>query len=421
MGVVNYFTDPLVSSQMWGTIFMCLASSLIGVLAFVRRESLVGETLSHAAFPGAVVGAIWGAGFFSILGAFIFSLLGFFFMRWMKRIGVKEDSALCFTLASFMGLGVVMASVMQSTHPQWYRRALTFFYGQAATLMPIHVALYIGLTIGVVLFIVWKFPILKMVNFDRTFSKSVGIATWRLHLGLIFLIALAVVIGIKAVGVVLMSGMVIAPAIVARSFTHRLSKMLVLAGIVGILSALIGNIISIQAKQNLPTGPIILLVAAAFSLFGLLFAPGKGVIYRAFRIRRYQKRVVEENFVKGFWKSGIDKKYTVDQLVKKRGLSRWKCHLLLLWLKKRREVVYENGVWQLTYKGKKRAARIVRVHRLFELYLSSRINTKASQVHAIAEEMEHLISPQMERELTEVLQNPKSDPHSQPIPDGGSI
>ena len=434
--LLKYFTDPLLQASMWGTILMCFATSLIGTLAFVRRESLIGETLSHAAFPGAVIGVILSMTFcpgndtyslfIVIASAFIFSLIGMGVVILLKsRFKVKEDSALCFVLSTFVGVGIFIASILQTLHPLWFRQVASFFYGQAATLMNIHVISYAFLSLAILLFVVLTFPKLKIANFDSQFAKSVGLEVIRLNLALLIFFSLAVVIGIKAVGVVLMSGMLIAPALAARAWSHKLSHMFILSSCFGILSAILGNVLSYEIPKyykgafSLPTGPLILLIAALISLLSLLFAPKRGLVYRFCRVKRFQKQCVEENFVKSFWKNGLEKEVSLVEAMAIFHLPKLKTQLLLFWLSQKKDLVKTNSKWALTQKGKNRAAHIVRVHRLFELYLSSKLNVKGDMIHEIAEEMEHYITPELEKELTRELSDPKCDPHSQPIPKGG--
>ncbi|MDN3505049.1 MAG: iron chelate uptake ABC transporter family permease subunit [Rhabdochlamydiaceae bacterium] len=431
--LLKYFTDPLLMSSMWGTILMCLSTSLIGTLAFIRRESLIGETLSHAAFPGAVIGVMLSMTFFPsndtaslfilIASAFLFSLLGMgVVVLLIKQFKLKEDSALCFVLSTFVGVGVFIASILQTLHPLWFRQVSSFFYGQAATLMNIHVVSYAVLSLSILLFVVMTFPKLKIANFDTEFAKSVGLEVIRLNLAILVFFSLAVVIGIKAVGVVLMSGMLIAPALAARAWTHKLSIMFILSSCFGILSAILGNILSYEIPKyysgsfSLPTGPLILLIAALFSLLSLFFAPKKGLVYRFCRVKNFQKQCVEENFVKSFWKNGLTKQVTLSEAMSIFHLPKLKTWCLLFLLTQKKDLFKEAGNWGLTEKGKKRAAHIVRVHRLFELYLSSKLNVKGDMIHEIAEEMEHYITLDLEKELTQELSDPKRDPHSQPIP-----
>ena len=141
----DFFSDPVLRAPTWGCILMCIASSLMGVLIFLRKRSLLAETLSHATYPGAVIGVSVFAFLFSaheewtfvavLGGAFVSSLLGLKAIEWLEGKGkVRTDAALCFVLAVFFGAGVVAASAMQSSFPVWQKQVQMLLFGQAATM-----------------------------------------------------------------------------------------------------------------------------------------------------------------------------------------------------------------------------------------------------------------------------------------------
>ena len=226
--IFHYFTDPVLRAPTIGCMLMCLAASLMGVLTFLKRRSLLGESLSHAAYPG----VIGGIGLFALLpffdesisiafalsGALLFSLFGMRAIDWLeKKKNVRSDAALCFVLATFFGLGVLGASWLQGFDPAAARQAQIYLYGQAATMTDIHAIVYAILAGVVALFVYLSYRPLQAMLFDRTFAESAAaLPRWLEPLTLI-LLALSIVIGIRSVGVILMSGMLIAPAVAARN------------------------------------------------------------------------------------------------------------------------------------------------------------------------------------------------------------
>ncbi len=339
------------------------------------------------------------------------------------HLNIKEDAALCFVLSTMVGLGIFIVSLVQHSHPLWLKSVQMFFYGQVATMMPIHVALYGLLALLATLFVLWQLPTLQMALFDRDFAHAMGVKLIRLDQMISALFALAVIIGIKAVGVALMSGMLIAPAVCARALSCRLKTLFVIAGGIGVLCGALGNIFSYELPIlfagpgarpfNLPTGPLILIAAALMSFLALIFAPREGAFYRWWQMKCFERRIVWENVLKVVWKKGADRLYSSSELLSMGGISRSSLYKA----KVKGQIRRVKGGWQLTMSGRRKAQHIVRSHRLFELYLSSHLNIHDSDVHAIAEEMEHFITPEVEAELTELLRDPKSDPHAQPIPE----
>jgi manganese/zinc/iron transport system permease protein len=434
----HYFTDPVLQAPTIGSMLMCFSSALIGVIAFLRKRSLVGEALSHASYPGVVIGVLFMATFFPLssdvvalailVGASATSLLGLWVINKMQqRFRVKDDAALCFVLSVFFGFGVLVASRVQFTHVLWYKMTHTFLYGQAATMTDVHIVLYVclALALSMALFVLYH-PI-QMVIFDKDFAKTVGLSTRLIEIFLSLLLVLALVIGIRSVGVVLMAGMLIAPAVAARQFSHRLWAVFLVAAGIGALSGFLGNYFSVELPQwgvrqgysegfSLPTGPMILLSASAICLASLFFAPRAGLISRLWRIFCFREQRMEDNFLKYLWRQGERGEASFADLKKWQPLPFLRMHLLVWrlksqgWIEKRGE-----GRFGLTKEGRIRATRIVRLHRLWEVYLVF-LGQGLEKVHRSAEEMEHIITPELEEELTELLGNPKRDPHAQLIP-----
>lgn len=408
--ILEFFSDPVLRAPTWGCILMCIASSLMGVLIFLRKKSLLSETLSHATYPGACLGiALLGLffpqfeewTFLAVLGgAFISSLLGLKAIQKMEKSRVSPDAALTFVLAVFFGLGILISSAMQASMPTWAKQAHMLLFGQAATMTDVHIWIYGSLALSIVAFVFLTFRPLQATLFDPQFAKSAKIPVEPLEKIVFWLLLLSLIVGIRSVGVVLMSGMVIAPAVAARQFTDRLQTVLLLSALFGALSGLLGNIFSVV--YYLPTGPAIVLTGSAIAFLALLFAPKRGLFFRLFRIWAFRIRCTEENFLKSLWK--------------KRSLSpsTW-IEKIALWRLKKEGWVDTHSI--LTADGFKKAASIVRLHRLWELYLTEELGFQAEKVHRTAEEMEHILTDEMEERLTKLLENPKHDPHQQPIPE----
>ena len=436
--IIQLFLDPVLQAPTIASILMCISSGLIGVIVLLRKKVLLGEALSHAAYPGVVLAAWGGAFFFSsmqeslpiiiLISAFVTACLGLWMIELLeRRLSIKNDAALCFVLSVFFGLGVLFASRLQITYPLWYQAAQVFLYGQAATLIDVHVLVYSILMLLTIAALVIFYRQIASVIFDRSFAKSIGIQVSLIDLLLFFLLILAIVIGIRSVGVVLMVGMLVAPAVAARQWTERFSIMLLLAGLFGGVSGFLGNYCSAQIpewghlqgwdwKFSLPTGPMILLSASCIAAFSLLFAPGRGIVARWRRIFAFRLQCFVENLLKHCWKQGEGKVVCLDHFDKGSMISRLQLRLAV-WHLIRQGWMQRRGrrCFILTQDGKLRAERIVRLHRLWEVYLVH-LGHKVEKVHRSAEEMEHILTPQLEKELTDLLEDPSYDPHKQPIP-----
>ncbi len=436
MNILRYFTDPVLQAPTLGSMLMCLSAALVGVVVVLKRRSLLGEALSHASYPGVVISIFILAAFFPagqdwlapviLLGAFTTALLGLFAIELLeRRLKIKNDAALCFVLSIFFGVGVLFASRLQFEHALWYKTMQVFLFGQAATMNNTHVILYAALAALTIAILLLKYYPIKLTLFDRDYAKTVGVRLAALDALLFVLIAMAIVIGIRSVGVVLMAGMLIAPAVAAKQLTHRLKWVFILAGVVGALSGFLGNYLSLEIpawgsglgwKFTLPTGPMILLSASSMSLLALLFAPKQGLVGRKWRIATFRWVSQGENLLKFLWKKGDSAVVRFTDLRAQTPYSSLQLWLLLSglqrqgWIKRSR-----SGGYALTSDGVVRAGYIVRLHRLWEVYLVH-LGQGVEKVHCRAEEMEHILTPELEQQLVDLLNHPKQDPHHQPIP-----
>lgn len=439
--MLEYFIDPVLRGPTIGSMLMCLAAALVGVLVFLRRESLIGEALAHTAYPGVVLGALLASPLINghdegiviavavIIGALCSACLGMWFITWMQRsCGVRSDSALCFSLAAFFGIGITIASRVQFTHTTLYLKMQAYLYGQPATMTDAHIYIYLALVTAVIAVVLLLYKELQVLVFDRQYAGSLGINVALIDNIAFGLVVLAVVVGIRSVGVVLMSAMLVAPAAAARQMTHRMSLMLWLSGVIGLISGFFGNYLSVEAPKwisdcypschlVLPTGPMIVMVAVTCCIAALLFAPERGLFMRLWRAARFRYRCLGENVLKTLWRQGgSEHPVSLDDLRRWQSISKPYLRYILLRLSANGWTVREGAGHRLTADGTMRAAKIIRLHRLWELYLTEYVGMGVERVHHSAEEMEHIITPEIEDQLTQLLRDPKQDPHHQPIP-----
>lgn len=433
MNPFRLFNDPILQAPLIGTILMSLSSSIMGVLMFVKKKSLVGEALSHAAYPGIILGIVVAsccsgysdevASWSILFGALLSCLVGAFLIESLiKKLHIHPDAALCYVLSAFLGLGVTLASLIQKSHALWYRKIQMFFYGQAITMSMIHVHIYLIFGMLILLFVVFFYTSIKAYCFDRDFSKISGLPIRFLNGAITFLLSLSIVIGIRSIGVVLMTAMLVAPAIAARQLSQSLSRMFFLAVIFGAISAFLGVYFSITLGEiffhkALPTGPSIVLVSSCICLLSLVFSPKSGVLIRQIRRYRFVKKCLIENFLKGLWKKGPDRSLTFKQILALKLASPMRTRLAMISLHKQGWVQgSKKDGFKLSRDGEIKAAYVIRLHRLWEVYLADHLGFKLDEIHHNAEEMEHIITPDVELALTQMLLNPTQDPHHQPIP-----
>lgn len=289
--------DQLNTSALWvpaaGTALLGLSAGAVGSFAVLRRQSLQGDAVAHAALPGVAAAFLLGgrAPLALVVGGAVSGWLAMLVVTQItRRSRVPFDSALAGVLAVFFGLGLVLFTYIQRNVRG---AALTplerYLFGQAA-LIGVSDLLVIGgfgALALVLLALFWKQ--FKVVSFDPAFAVGLGVPVRAVELLLTTLIVVAVVIGLKAVGVVLMTALLIAPCVAARQWTDRLGRVVLLAGLFGALAGVCGTVAShllsyqFPKAGSVPTGPTIVLCATALVLFSLAFGTARGWVWQLTR------------------------------------------------------------------------------------------------------------------------------------------
>ena len=271
-----------------GAVFLGAANGVLGSFAVLRKQSLLGDAISHAALPGiALAFLLTGskATIVLLLGAAAAGWIGtLLVMNIVKNTRVKYDSALGLVLSVFFGIGLVLLTYIQRMPVASQAGLDTFLFGKAATLLARDVATIgiLGSAVLLIVLAVWKE--FKLLCFDPDFARSLGFPIGWLDVLLITLLVTSIVIGLQTVGVVLMSAMVVAPAAAARQWTDRLGAMVAISAFFGGLAGGAGALTS-SVTERLPTGPTIVLCLTAIVLVSLLAAPNRGVVWRWARER----------------------------------------------------------------------------------------------------------------------------------------
>lgn len=281
------FSDYTLRTITLGTAVLGAVTGMLGSFAVLRKQSLLGDAISHAALPGiALAFLITGSkdSHVLLIGALISGLIGTFWIRGITtKTHLKSDTALGLVLSVFFGFGVLLLTFIQK-QPNANQAGLDkYLFGQAATLVEADVWLMAAVTglCLVVLLLFWKE--FKLLLFDKDYTQTLGFNTKFIDVLITAFIVLAIVLGLQTVGVVLMSAMLLAPAAAARQWTNSLALMVFLAAIFGAAAGVLGTAIS-ATQNNLSTGPVIVLVASAFVLFSFLFSPGRGLLFKQIRL-----------------------------------------------------------------------------------------------------------------------------------------
>jgi manganese/zinc/iron transport system permease protein len=197
--------------------------------------------------------------------------------------------------------------------------------------------------------------------------------------------------------------------------------MIAIAGAIGMGAGAAGAWIS-ALETRIPTGPVIVLSATALLLVSLLVSPRRGLLWAWVRRRRNRRRVRVENLLKDFWRlaerdNGYGRPRALSDVMAVRSAGRRAVDDA-----ESTGFIRKTGTQlQLTEKGLERAARVVRNHRIWEAYLSNRLDLADDHLHRDAEDMEHVLDDEVIEQIDAALGHPAQDPHGRPIPRGAPV
>jgi manganese/zinc/iron transport system permease protein len=277
-----------------GAAILGVVSGALGSYAVLRRQSLLGDAVSHAALPGIVAAFMLThskAPLVLMFGAVLAGWVGALTLVGIVNYSrIKYDSALGFVLSVFFGLGLVLLTFVQRLPDARQAGLDTYLFGQAAAMLERDV-IAMGLLGGAALLIMglfWKE--FKLLSFDSDYGATLGFPMRAVDILLTNLLVVAIVVGLQAVGVVLMSAMIVAPAAAARQWTDRLGVMVALAALFGALAGVSGAVFS-SLVPRLSTGPTIVLVISAVVLLSMVFAPNRGLLWSWVRRQRQRRQL----------------------------------------------------------------------------------------------------------------------------------
>ena len=418
------FKDPGIVAVVIGSILLTSSSALVGTFTFLRKKALVGDAVAHAVLPGICLAFLLSGTknpLFLIIGAFVTGWLSLYLIDKVTLASkIKEDTAIALTLSVFFGVGILMLTHIQHQGNASQAGLDSFLFGKAAAMIGSDLVTFSIVAIILMVTVGLFFKELKLIAFDMNYAKSLGLPVKTIDLLLTTLTVMAVVTGIQAVGVILMAAMLITPAAAARFWTHHVKTMCVIAALLGAFSGLTGAYVSYVAPA-MPTGPWIVMIISAIALLSFFFAPSKGILSKAISQRKLQHLIMDENLLKALFHLGEAdhdpyKGRTAMEIIKRRHFPKKRLMTSLTRLQREGFLTRRNGEWAFTEAGRIKGQRVVKLHRLWELYLSKYMKIAPDHVHEDAETIEHIITPEIEAQLEHMLDYPEVDPHEEKIP-----
>ncbi|HBJ34154.1 MAG TPA: iron ABC transporter [Planctomycetaceae bacterium] len=440
------------------TTLLGFAAGAIGSFTLLRRRALMGDALSHAMLPGIglafLVAPALGlqAKSLPVLlgGAVASGLVGTFAILLIRhQTRLKEDAALGIVLSVFFGAGLAILGLVQQT-PGGHAAGLeSFIYGKTASVTTYDALWIAGTAAATILIVVLFAKELTLLCFDDSYARARGFSVVLLDILLMSSVVMVTVVGLQAVGLILMIALLVTPAAASRFWVNRIIPMLWLSAIIGAVSCLGGSLLSAGVAE-LPSGATIVLTAAALFFVSLLLGTERGILVRWIHRRSMRLKTDRQHVLRGLYeivesyrfknlatdssrpgqssKNQVSRSFdgeesafanheslvsivdlfsmrTWSKLRLKRELKRCQADGLI---KMQQETVC------LTAAGREAANRATREHRLWELYLITHADVAPSRVDHGAERIEHVLEPEMIAELEQLL--PASSTRSQ-VPD----
>lgn len=388
---------------------------VLGCFIVLRNMALIGDALGHAVLPGVVVAFVLVGynilGFF--LGAVIAGLITVLLIAWLQQnVNTKNDAAIGIVFTAMFSVGVIMLSSLnrQGVHLD----LKDFLFGTVVGIRDEDLYLSIFILAYVLISVVVFYRYLFIAAFQPIIAETMGISVQMLHYYLMLLLSLVIVASIQMVGLILVVSMLITPASTALLLSDRLQKVIVLSGIFGLLSAVVGLVMAILLETT--PGPMMCVVAFVFYIIAVIAAPKKGVVVRYIQRYRLNKRIQVEDTLKQAFRLQQEGLLNIQSLENKLTFGRSALNRHLQTLRSKGWLQTGANSLKLTEAGVKESEKLVRAHRLWETFLVKKIGLTEGQIHEDAEKYEHLLTDDILDEVDHKLGLPTTDPHGSPIP-----
>ena len=420
-----FLDNPNLRFVLLGTLILGASAAIVGTFSFLRKRALVGDAIAHSILPGVCLAFIMSGTknpFYLIIGAFITGLLSIVLIDVItRRSKISVDTAVGLVLSVFFGIGILLLTSIQNSGNAQQAGLDKFLFGQAASLTRFDIYIFSGVGVFLILIVVLFFKEFKILCFNPDYARVIGLPVKFLEFLLASITVLSVAVGIQAVGLVLMAALLITPAAGARFWTDNLLKMILISTVFGAVSGVAGSMVS-YAAPSMPTGPWVVMCLSVLAVASIWFAPKTGLVSRHSRQRKIRKRMLTENILKAFYHTGEEHENfsegrSFEELRNKSNIREKELLKGLGFLKSDNLVRRHENFWFITKNGLSESIRVVRLHRLWEMYLNQRLKLEPDHVHNDAEAIEHIITPEIEALLEKELDYPKTDPHQSKIPD----
>ncbi|QDT09791.1 iron chelate uptake ABC transporter family permease subunit [Planctomycetes bacterium K23_9] len=429
-----------------GVSVLGAGAGLVGSFTLLRKRALMGDALSHASLPGIAMAFIIASALgrdgkslgYLLTGATVSGLLGVAAILWIRnKTRLKEDAALGIVLSVFFGAGIALLGIVQQMQYSSAAGLESFIYGKTASMGSNDAKLIIVASAIAIVVCLGLFKELKILCFDEAFAGSRGFPIVWLDIVLMSMVVLITIVGLQAVGLILMIALMVIPAAAARFWTHELWRMSVYSVVIGTVGCVLGAVLS-AVFPNLPSGAMIVLVCSFFFFLSMMFGTARGVVIRTYRRRRLNRRIARQHLLRAMYEhlepntigagvksSRFESKaaVTVSELLPMRS---WGWGRLLPTIRAAQEdelLRFTDDNVFFTRSGFVEAARLTRQHRLWEMYLIAYADVAPGLVDRGADDIEHVLGPEIVDQLEDLLEEQKmtveipESPHGIGVPE----
>ncbi|TWT89341.1 metal ABC transporter permease [Stieleria varia] len=433
------FQDYNTRIVVFGVATLGAAAGLVGNFTLLRKRALMGDALSHATLPGIALAFVMATAMgmdgkslvVLLLGATVSGLLGMAAILWIRsQTRLHEDAALGIVLSVFFGAGVALLGVSQQMSTGNAAGLESYIYGKTASMGAVDAKLIFAAATIVIVLGCLMFKEFKLLCFDDGFAGSRGFPVMLLDILLMSMVVLITIVGLQAVGLVLMIALLVIPAAAARFWTEEMSWMSVYATVIGLIGSVCGATLS-AVFPRLPSGAMIVLVCSFFFFLSMLFGRSRGVVFRWLRRRRLNRRIDRQHLMRAMFELGESRQsraknvsgrkhpsVSIGQLLKRRSWSKRRLATAIEAAAEEKLLRQHGDSIRLTSAGMTEAARLTRQHRMWEMYLIAYAEIAPAQVDRDADDIEHVLEPEIIDQLEVLLEQERlripvpEDPHA---------
>ncbi|MDP6693194.1 MAG: metal ABC transporter permease [Phycisphaerales bacterium] len=411
-----------------GVMALGIAAGLVGTFLLLRKRALTADALSHATLPGIVVSFMIMVAFGMhgksmvglMVGAFFFGCIGVLLILGIRKTTkLKDDAAIGIVLSVLFGLGLCLLKLATEL-PGGNAAGLNgFIFGKAASMVASDTIVILTVALCTAITVLAFRKEFTALCFDEYFGSVQGWPILRLDILLMSLVAIVTVIALQSVGLVLAVAMLIVPAASARYWCSRIVPLLVASSVIGCLGGWFGGVVSALVPR-MPTGPVIVLVCGGWFVISFIFGSVNGIVVKQWREWRLRRRIAIQHILRAMYEvSPLIEACNLDSICECRSWSPSQARKLLNRLRQRGLATRESDLWTLTQLGEREAKRVVRNHRLWEVYLINYADIAPNHVDRDADLIEHVLGTRMVEKLENLIGS--DDIPKSPHPVGGTI